>query len=99
VLRTRCAIKKLSLKNLIFKFEIWPLKKIFKTVLANGTGSCTNETTLDKNSYYCIGPDCNKLAGKKCWNPVDGGATTATCGNNDYQCKVKYQDLNKFEKK
>ena len=35
-----------------------------------------------------MGPDCNKLAGKKCWNPVDGAATTAECGNNDYQCKV-----------
>jgi hypothetical protein len=36
-----------------------------------------------------MGSDCNKLAGKKCWNPVDGAATTATCENNDYQCKVR----------
>ena len=60
----------------------------FKTVLADGKGSCAHDTTLDPNSYYCMGPSCNKLAGKKCWNPVDGAATNVTCENNDYQCKV-----------
>jgi hypothetical protein len=45
-----------------------------------------------------MGPDCNKLSGKKCWNPVAGEATNETCGNNDYQCKVKYRTLDKFQK-
>ncbi len=70
-------------------------KQLFKTVLADGTGSCARDTTLNPNSYYCMGADCNKLAGKKCWNPVAGAATTATCGNNDYQCKVKCSTLKK----
>jgi hypothetical protein len=33
------------------------------------------------------------LAGKKCWNPVAGAATTATCGINDYQCKVNIRHI------
>ena len=45
-----------------------------------------------------MGPDCNKLEGKKCWNPVTGAATTATCGANDYQCKVKYPNIKKISK-
>jgi hypothetical protein len=28
---------------------------------------------------------------------VAGAATTATCGNNDYQCKVKYSTFKKNE--
>ena len=43
-----------------------------------------------------MGPDCNKFAGKKCWNPVAGAATNVTCGNNDYQCKVLILTLKKI---
>ena len=72
-----------------------------QTDLKTGEGSCNAQPLTTTNEvYYCTGSfsletmsNCNKLAGKKCWNPVAGTATTATCGNNDYQCKVKYQTL------
>ena len=77
-------------------WKIINIKKKNKTNLKTGVGSCNAQPLPSTNEvFYCTGSfssetmsNCNKLAGKKCWNPVDGAATTATCGNNDFQCKV-----------
>ena len=60
-----------------------------KTDILTGVGSCTSFGSTNCTTYFCSGPNCNNLEGKKCWNPVNGEEASTPCSSFDWQCTVK----------
>jgi hypothetical protein len=71
-----------------FKVVIF-FKLISKTNITSGEGSCAQAGTTDDNTFYCPnGAECNNFAGKTCWDPVSGQATSTLCKADEWQCEV-----------